>query len=75
MGLHFFIDEYILCSLVFNLRISREFLLSNQLSTFYIFLNICLHLRIHLKIERLLRVPCTARRSNHLILKEISPEQ
>ena len=73
MGLHFFIDEYILCSLVFNLRISREFLLSNQLSTFYIFLNICLHLRIHLKIERLLRVPCTARRSNQPILKEIKP--
>ena len=54
MGLHFSIDEYILCSLVFNLRISREFLLSNQLGTFYIFLNICLYLHIHLKIERLL---------------------
>ena len=74
MGLHFSIDEYILCSLVFNLRISREFLLSNQLGTFYIFLNICLYLHIHLKIERLLRVPWTARRSNHSNLKEISPE-
>lgn len=51
MGLHLFMDEYILCFLFFNLRISRGFLLHDKLRTLCVFLNICLYIHIHLEME------------------------